>query len=86
VGRFPANAWGLHDVHGNVWEWCADWYAAYPQGDVKEPQGANSGDARVLRGGSWVENPGRARAAFRCRGVPSFRSAFISCRVLLCLD
>ena len=57
VGSFPANAWGLHDMHGNLWEWCQDWYGDYPQNDVVDPQGPNEGKARVLRGGSWNDGP-----------------------------
>src|ERR1019366_4354614 len=53
VGSFPANAWGFHDMHGNVWEWCEDWYGDYPKKDVVDPQGAEKGKYRVLRGGSW---------------------------------
>ena len=44
VGSFPANAWGLHDMHGNVWQWCQDWYGDYPQKDVVDPQGPEKGD------------------------------------------
>ena len=53
VGSFPANAWGLFDMHGNLWEWCQDWFGDYPQNDVVDPQGPNEGQYRVLRGGSW---------------------------------
>src|SRR5476649_2294554 len=43
VGSFPANAWGLHDIYGNVWQWCEDWHGDYPQKDVVDPQGAEKG-------------------------------------------
>jgi formylglycine-generating enzyme len=85
VGSFPANAWGLH-MHGNVWEWCSDWFGPYPSGDSKDPQGANSGTVRVLRGGSWAGDPRFCRSAYRGRSVPGSRLDARGCRVLLCLD
>jgi uncharacterized protein (TIGR02996 family) len=63
VGTFPANAWGLHDMHGNLWEWCQDWYGDYPNNDVTDPQGPTSGQWRVLRGGSWNYDPQLCRSA-----------------------
>src|SRR5450432_3897045 len=70
VGSFPANAWGLYDMHGNVWQWCQDWYGDYPQKDVVDPQGAENGKVRVLRGGSWNQNPGGCRSAMRFWSEP----------------
>ena len=79
VDSFPANAWGLYDMHGNVFEWCQDWDGPYPSIDIKDPQGADNGTARVWRGGSWCNYPRICRSAFRYWYDPG-------CRVLLCLD
>ena len=86
VGSFPANAWGLHDMHGNVLQWCEEWFADYPQKDVTDPQGAEKGQYRVLRGGSWFLNPQSCRSAGRDRVVPGGRGSNIGCRLCFCLD
>jgi formylglycine-generating enzyme required for sulfatase activity len=65
VGEKLPNAWGMHDMHGNVAEWCLDWYGDYPSSSETDPQGPESGESRVLRGGSWFYDPTRARCAFR---------------------
>jgi formylglycine-generating enzyme required for sulfatase activity len=80
VGSFPANRWGLHDMHGNVWNWCQDWHADYPQKDVVNPQGPDAGRVRVLRGGSWYYEPGYCRSAHRHVGGPDVRYANVGFR------
>jgi formylglycine-generating enzyme required for sulfatase activity len=72
VGQKKPNAWGLHDMHGNVDEWCADWYDDTLQGGV-DPTGPSTGVYRVFRGGSWVSDASNYRAAYRGRDYPDER-------------
>ena len=82
VGTYPANAWGLYDMHGNVWEWCSDWYGEYPSGSVTDPSGPARGWQRVYRGGDWRVDAVNCRSADRgCD--PSIRSRFIGFRIVM---
>jgi sulfatase modifying factor 1 len=81
VNRFPANAWGLHDMHGNLWQWCQDWFGDYAKNDGVDPQGPDTGDSRVLRGGSWLHYPASCTSGRRNRHVPDTRSGTFGFRL-----
>jgi len=73
----------LHDMHGNVWEWCADRFGYYPGGSVSDPTGAKDGSVRVLRGGSFLDEPNLIRSACRGRSSPATSLANNGFRVAL---
>jgi formylglycine-generating enzyme required for sulfatase activity len=83
VGQKAPNAWGLYDMHGNVWEWCSDWYGDYPSGSVTDPTGASTGSCRVGRGGSWLLEAARCRSAARYGNAPSNRFNVLGFRLAL---
>ena len=82
VGRKAPNAWGLHDMLGNVWEWVGDWKGDYPGGTVTDPSGPRSGSHRVHRGGSWNYIARVCRSAYRIRFSPGFRLHDLGFRLL----
>lgn len=80
VGMKLANSWGMRDMHGNLFEWCSDWYIEKLPGGL-DPVGTNKGKYRVLRGGSWYDGVSNCRSAFRSRNSPEYRIFFAGFRV-----
>jgi formylglycine-generating enzyme required for sulfatase activity len=83
VGEKKANAWGLYDMHGNVWEWCSDCWGRYPKGSVSDPSGPSEGSYRVNRGGCWGIGAADCRSANRSWLDPSIRNYGYGFRVAL---
>lgn len=83
VAQKAPNAWGLYDMHGNVLEWCADWYGNYPGGEAIDPGGAPAGAVRVIRGGSWGYGAIFCRSAYRVRLRQNSRWVIVGFRVAL---
>ncbi len=84
VGTFAANSFGIHDMHGNVWEWCQDRYAgAFDSTDVNNPKGPSSGVSRVLRGGCWNDGAWICRSAYRNLSTPGSRHSYTGFRLTM---
>ncbi len=85
VGSFKPNAWGLHDMHGNVWEWCSDWHDDnyYAKSPTDDPQGPDDGEVKVRRGGSWHTWPFYCRSSFRNWNTRTTRYVLVGFRVVM---
>ena len=84
VGSYQPNNWGLYDMHGNVWEWCLDWFGESLSGN--DPVGSSSGSNRVLRGGSWNYSAGYCTSSYRVSSYPSYEYSYGGFRLVRTLS
>ena len=82
TGSFTANAWGLYDMHGNLFEWCQDWYGDYPSGQATDPIGPSIGSGRVIRGGYWKSRARFCRSAYRDTITPESTNDIVGFRLV----
>jgi len=82
VGSFPANAWGLYDIHGNVSEWVQDWNGRYPEGQATDPAGPAEGTGKIFRGGSWSHDAWSCRSAIRYAGSANGSENYLGFRLM----
>lgn len=82
VGSYPSNAWGVHDLHGNVREWCADWYGCYQSVTLLNPEGPSKGTSRIIRGGSWYHDAHNCRSAHRFNNYPAYYDNKLGFRIV----
>lgn len=82
VGSYSANSWGLYDLHGNVREWCSDWFGSYLNSPHSNPEGPAKGCTRIIRGGSWFHDAHNCRSAHRFNNYPTYFDNYLVFRII----